>query len=391
MPVHPSSDRTEFARAELSTATLADMLPPGDPTAIVDEVQSLPIRYAWGSPATAGLWRVDVSGHRGETTISASYFVKLLRNLRLWPQLNTLPEPSRTVFAARRNWRIELDMYESGIGAVLPPGMRTPVLHQVRRDNDDYVALWWEFVDVDPRPWTVADFARTAFLLGRLAARRAVGRPVNDLLPDVCHQPWPATGLRTFVQYRVLAIDLPRLRDPAAWAAPEIATALDALDERALPVDLSRLADRIPTLLDRLDTLPQTYAHGDASPQNLLIPRDDPSTRVVIDWGLEKPVPVGFDLGQLLIGLAHADELPVDELSAVEQCILPSYRQGLSDEGWQLDHQVVREGFIASLICRSALSAIPFPAPGLPPVSQQTLHNRIRLSRHLLDLAATLP
>ena len=76
---------------------------------------------------------------------------------------------------------------------------------------------------------------------------------------------------------------------------------------------------------------------------------------------------------------------------AMLKYLLQSAFDGLSDEGWQLDHQVVREGFIASLICRSALSAIPFPAPGLPPVSQQTLHNRIRLSRHLLDLAATLP
>ena len=39
--------------------------------------------------------------------------------------------------------------------------------------------------------------------------------------------------------------------------------------------------------------------------------------------GLEKPLPIGFDLGQLLIGLAHADELPAEAMPSVEREILP--------------------------------------------------------------------
>jgi hypothetical protein len=111
---------------------------------------------------------------------------------------------------------------------------------------------------------------------------------------------------------------------------------------------------------------------------------------VVIDWGLEKPVPIGFDLGQLLIGLAHADELEVGAMPSIEQAILPAYRDGLDAEGWQLPEKTVRDGFIGTLICRSALSAIPFVTPGSPPAGRQTLENRLRLSRYLLDLAATL-
>ena len=397
MPVHLDGDTPPFALAELSSETLARMIS-ADRDLVVDDVRVTPIRYAWGSPATAGLWRVDVAARSAadstanSTTgpVSARYFVKLLRHLSLWPSLHTLPEPSRSVFAQRRNWRIELDMYESGIGAVLPPGMRTPVLHQVRRHGDEYVALWWEFVDVDSSAWSVEDFARTAYLLGRLAARRAEGNPVNDSLPEVCHLTWPATGLRVFTQLRVRAVDVPKLRDPANWRAAPVAETLAEVGDVDLPVELSCLADRVPSLLDLLDGLPQTYAHGDASPQNLLIPRDDRTTRVVIDWGLEKPLPVGFDLGQLLIGLAHADELPAEAMPAIARAIVPAYRDGLLAEDCSLDEETVRQGFVGSLICRSALSAIPFPSPGQQPVSHQTMLNRLRLSRYLVDLASTI-
>ena len=188
----------------------------------------------------------------------------------------------------------------------------------------------------------------------------------------------------------MLAIDVPKLQNPANWRAAAVAAALAEVGEPDLPDDLSRLAERVPVLLDRLDQLPQTYAHGDASPQNLLMPRNDRSTRVVIDWGLEKLVPIGFDLGQLLIGLAHADELPAAALPSVEEAIVPAYHQGLLDEGCQLDQSIVREGFVGSLICRSALSAIPFPDPAQQPTSKKTMENRLRLSRYLVQLAATL-
>ena len=389
MPVHLDADAPPFALAELPRETLAGMLS-SNPDTVVDDVEVTPIRYAWGSPATAGLWRVDVTGHDRGRTVSARYFVKLLRHLSRWPLLHTLPEPSRAVFAQRRNWRVELDMYEAGIGAVLPPGMRTPVLHHVRRVNEHYLGLWWEFIDVDPTPWGIGDFARTAYLLGRLAARRAEGKSINESLPEICHLPGPASGLRTFAQFRVLAIDVPKLQNPANWRAAPVAAALAEVGEPDLPDGLSRLAERVPVLLDRLDQLPQTYAHGDASPQNLLMPRNDRSTRVVIDWGLEKLVPIGFDLGQLLIGLAHADELPAVALPSVEDAIVPAYHQGLADEGCQLDQSIVREGFVASLICRSALSAIPFPDPAQQPISKKTMENRLRLSRYLVQLAATL-
>ena len=59
-------------------------------------------------------------------------------------------------------------------------------------------------------------------------------------------------------------------------------------------------------MLDRLDGYVQCIPHGDASPQNLLVPADDPETFVVIDVSFRTPHALGFDLGQLLVGLTHA-------------------------------------------------------------------------------------
>jgi len=62
-----------------------------------------------------------------------SYFVKLLRHVRLWPGLAMLPTDAlREEMVRDVPWRFELDMYESGIGSLLPAGLRTPVLHHVK-------------------------------------------------------------------------------------------------------------------------------------------------------------------------------------------------------------------------------------------------------------------
>jgi len=57
-----------------------------------------PIAYDWGSPATAGLWRVEVTSD-GEP--ACALFVKLVRHTRLWPVLSHLPdEASRAEFVS---------------------------------------------------------------------------------------------------------------------------------------------------------------------------------------------------------------------------------------------------------------------------------------------------
>jgi hypothetical protein len=178
---------------------------------------------------------------------------------------------------------------------------------------------------------------------------------------------------------------LSALADGAIWADPPVAAVADA----GLRTDLQRLAERVPALLDTLDGLPQTLVHGDASPQNLLVPAADPTTFVAIDWSLMGPAAVGYDLGQLLIGLAHAGQLDVHRLSSLQEAVLPAYAAGLADEGLPVDPDVVRFGCHAALVVRSAFSAPVSSAP--TPGRAAAVASRVRLTRHLVDLGLALP
>ena len=229
-------------------------------------------------------------------------FVKLLRHPRLWPQLQLIPEgPPRDFFLSSFPWRFELDMVLSGIADVLPEGMRMPELRHHEHFDDDHVGLWSELVDERAGPWSTDELSRAAYLLGRLAARRREGAEVNERLPEICRQLPRGAALRYLVEGRVLVGARAELTDDALWAHPAMVEALAATGDLDLRTALLDQLDLALPVLGELDRLPQTYAHGDASVQNILVCHGEDDL-IVIDWGFASLLAVGFDLGQLLVG-----------------------------------------------------------------------------------------
>ena len=106
-------------------------------------------------------------------------------------------------------------------------------------------------------------------------------------------------------------------------------------------------------MLDRLDGYVQTIPHGDASPQNLLVPVDDPETFVVIDVSFRTPHALGFDLGQLLVGLTHAGLVPASRLPEIAADDRPGLPRGLAEEGLTGQDDAVRDAFATSVLLRS--------------------------------------
>jgi Phosphotransferase enzyme family len=357
--------------------------PVSSPTADV-----APVNYDWGSVATAGLWRVAVTDAGAP---AATFFVKLVRHTRLWPGLGFLPDDAaRAAFIDYYPWHYELDIHESGIESVLPPGLRMPVLHRVVRPDTDHMGLWWEFIEQRPGRWELADYRLAARLLGQLAARRRDGAAINEALPAMARTVRSeGSALRFYTSRRVLTGVLPVLAAGGVWRHPVLAGALRAAGDPDLPADMLALGERLPRVLDTLDELPQTYAHGDASPQNLLRPANEPGTIAVIDWGFGTLLPVGFDLGQLLVGLAHATVADLAQLPAIDAEIFPAYLDGLAAEDYKVDPAQVRAGYLGSLAARSALCAIPFEQLGREPADAQAtalFGRRIRLTRFMLEL-----
>jgi hypothetical protein len=349
-----------------------------------------PLAHDPGSPSTAGVWRVTVTS-AGTTVAACTFFVKLVRDTRLWPLLSRLPDAARAEFVAYYPWHYELDIQQAGIGAVLPDGLRTPALHHVTRPDDSHMGLWWEYIEQRRGDWTLADYRLAARLLGRLAARRQDGAAVNDALPAIARE--PGSALRFYTELRVLSGLLPALRDGRLWKHPVLREALRQAGDPELPADMLALGERLPELLDLLDKLPQTYAHGDASPQNLLLPAGEPGTIAAIDWGFGTLLPVGFDLGQLLVGLAHATDSDLSLLPAIDAEIFPAYLDGLAREGCHADPAAVRAGYLGSLAARSALCAIPVELlasdPAVGPAGAEVtalFTRRLRLTRLMFDL-----
>jgi hypothetical protein len=392
MPASLAPNTHSFSLAALPPAELAAVAAAAAGREVQDATaRAVPVDYAWGSPATAGLWRADVRAQAGGAALELTFFVKLLRHPRLWPELSQIPdEAARQDFVSFFPWRFELDMHECGIGDLLPAGMRTPVLYRAQPVDADHVALWWEYVDQRPGPWELADYRRAAGLLGALAARRRAGAGPNRLLPEVSRRMPPGGALRYYVAGKVMQGCLPALREAGTWQHPVLAAALHEAADPSLPADLAALGARLPTVLDQLDRLPQCYAHGDATPQNLLIPARRPDELVVIDWGFGSLLPVGFDLGQLLIGLASAGQTRLADLPAIDAVIFEGYLGGLRDEGYDVDPGDVRAGYLGGLAARSALCLLPLELLGREPVPegvQALFLRRLQLTRRVLDLA----
>lgn len=360
---------------ELLQAVVRSVL--DDDTAVVIQAAAHAVDYPTSSPATGGLHRVAGTARLGSgAAVAWSVFVKTLRHASLSARYKVLPHELAASFAAEFPWRWELDRYRSEEGR-LPAGLRTPMLHAVDEMDDKHCVLWMEDVQQSPVPWDVQRYARAARALGRLAAARSVER-----LPELSPLP-VGYAMRKYVIEYALRVSSPPLRDDRVWSSPPLVSVVDD----ALRGDLLRLEAEAGRWLDRLDTLPQTLAHGDASPQNLLVPVTDDGF-VLIDWGFGSPLAVGFDLGQLLLGLVQVGEADAAALPAVHAAILPAYLEGLADEGLAVEEDVVRFGYVASMVLRSALDGLMWERLTGPdtPALRGALRQRATMTRFVVDL-----
>ncbi|NEA32091.1 phosphotransferase [Streptomyces sp. SID13031] len=362
----------------------------GLPGAVPTSARIEPVDYEIGTPSTEALLRVLGTAElpSGES-VEWSVFLKKLQSTRHWPMMHLVPEELREAFIQNLPWQLEIAVHRSTIATLLPDGLRLPQLYRINEYDDDRATLWMEDVIQPPGGWPLGRFERAAYLLGQLSARRQP-HLVEPLLPrgnvDV-----PGTGLRYYTGGRVMNGAIPVLADDQTWQHPLLAEAVCSTGDHGLRDELLELANRLPAVLDRLDTLPQTYQHGDASPQNLLVPKDKQDEFVVIDWGFDCPQAVGFDLGQLLVGLAHAGELAAEELPTIHTVILGAFMEGLAAEGMTVSEDEVLYGYLGSLLARATFTALPLEQLGKTSDCNLDLFvERVRLTRTLVNLVSSI-
>lgn len=341
----------------------------GAETAAEGNLETVP--YLSGALATGALHRL-----RG-TTIDGrpwSLFCKVLQHVRHWPMLPLMP-PEIAADLVNVPWRTELELWSPLIMKTLPDELRTPRLYRLVELPEDRVAVWQEDVIVSAAPFGFEHFTRAAYLLGRWNARSGTPEHLST---------GPANGgLREYVTRALPMRGLQPLTDDELWGHPWLRGHAEL---RRL---LRRLADRIPEILDRMDQLPLCLPHGDASPQNLLVPEAEPDSFVVIDINFHTPHAFGFDLGQLLVGLIHAGEMPASALPAIADQIVPSYLEGLRAEGLLLPVADVHWTFAMSALLRSGFDSFLYALMDDPsPAALATFDERVELCRFLAEQAA---
>jgi len=139
---------------------------------------------------------------------------------------------------------------------------RTGTGEVVRDLGQDSAALWLEHLPARRVVWDLRRHARAAYLLGRLAASRAVAP-----LATAVHG---ARTPRVYAGAWLTHVVLPALTEDGAWAHSLVRAVFDARLRRRLLA----AADALPALLDELDDTPATTAHGDACTANLLAAGD---------------------------------------------------------------------------------------------------------------------
>ena len=306
------------------------------------------------------------------------FFVKQVQAWAHSPLFASVPDELRPIAAAGVPWRTEPLVYGSDLADRLPEGLSMPRAARVDFLPDDAAAIWLPDVSRPPLPWDPQRARRAAYLLGRLAASPQVA-PLATIGGFV----WQPSD---YVVGRVEHQVKPILLEDGVWEHPLVATTFDAvLRDRVLAALLDA-----PALAAELATYPVLTAHGDACPNNLLPGQVDDDV-VLIDFQFWNALPVGFDLGQLLVGDVQIGRGRADTLAETEAAIVPAYVEGLRAEGCDVPLSAVRRAHALQLAIFSGISAVPFDLlPRWDDATAPTLlavaRNRAAVARFSLDL-----
>jgi hypothetical protein len=115
----------------------------------------------------------------------------------------------------------------------------------------------------------------------------------------------------------------------------------------------------------------------------------------LIDFAFWGTAPVGFDLGQLLLGEIQLGRRPAQTFPELEEACLQAYVQGLRDEGCPTSVRQVRRAHAIAMTIFHAIPSIPYEhrTGGAGPELRPLFANRAAMARCVLDLldATTRP
>ncbi len=139
-------------------------------------------------------------------------------------------------------------------------------------------------------------------------------------------------------------VDYTLIDDPAAWQRPLIADNWDP----ALAEGLGYLYAHREDLFDILERASQIPSHLDFWPNNAFV--DDNNSVVLIDWGFFGSGAPGEDVGNFLPDAVFDEFVTPALLPEMERILIPAYREGLKEGGFETDEAELLRNIHASAV-----------------------------------------
>ena len=304
-----------------------------DPTADVGQILVEPIAAVHNDQRTVAILRV--SGKAPQ-----------IGSLRPWSAIVKVIDPSIPPdgSVAWNYPELEERVYAGNLFSVLDVPFRAAHCYMVERTSSGHMQFWLEdMTNAIHPPWTVDQYSRTAYNLGRFNGHYAV----SGQLPGELALPtnnftarWQATNAAERLGQLGTYIDAKPVQ--SMFTAQQVATVVD-------------VANFIDTFVTQTRSLPTALAHGDSHARNLFPVADH---TVAIDWAGVANEPLGADAGVLIgSGLTWGVSEAQMIMENVES-IYSRYVEGLMDSGWSGRPAAVRTGFFAQFaIYMIAISA----------------------------------
>jgi hypothetical protein len=308
------------------------------------------VRVLLGSPAARVTdWTATLlsrQGRRGVYRIAGSALDGT--GLRTWRLVLKVIQPPPDALAdppaSWAYWEREARIYQAGIVADLPGGLRAARCYGVTQQPGGAYWIWLEALAGMDTPWSLARYGLVATHLGQFNGAYLAGRTA------------PAAPWLSQDWLRDRTADLPqrlaRVTSPTTWAHP--------LVRRAFPVPVAArcqaIAARRATWLAQLARLPQTFCHLDAWRGNLGTAgrADGQPETIVLDWAFAGAAPPGQEISPLIWVALLEFLVEAHTAAALEETILESYLAGLHTAGWRGDPRAVRFAYLASALLQWA-------------------------------------
>lgn len=370
-----SIDLDVLGQATVSDETLSAMVASRWSSCSVMLLSARAEEFPYDVPSLTTAGRFAVSGVALVDGVERefSFFVKRIREWSRSPEFAFVPPEIREWARTAVPWRTEAEVYCSTLAAVLPMGLAMPEVMSVQTVDESSYAVWLELVAQDPIEWSLERYADAARLLGRFAASRAVRAVAANISHDF--------RLQSYVDGRFRNQVLPDLRSDV-WDHPLLAADFAELREPTLAA-----AESVDAIAAELSAMPHLAAHGDACPNNLLV-RPDGAGFTLIDFGYFRSMPVGFDLGQLLVGDVQIGKRSAADLEVRDGIILEAYVDGLAAEGESIAVELIERAHALQLALFSGLSALPVELLSRDPddETRRLVAARARMTRYSLRL-----